>query len=204
MSEAPPTPEPVDREDDPSLLARLKSAWILEFASFRFSLMIYPLLARLLPEGGAVGLRTSLIRAIGLDIGAGTRFLGMPKIQSSPAGPLRPRLRMGRDCTIGRNVILEFGEVLTIGDRVSLADGAVILTTTHQLGPKEHRAGPVVRSPVVIGNDVTIGENAIILPGATIGDGARVAANSVVNANVAAGVTVSGIPARPLRPAPAA
>jgi acetyltransferase-like isoleucine patch superfamily enzyme len=111
---------------------------------------------------------------------------------------------MGRDCTIGRNVILEFGEVLTIGDRVSLADGAVILTTTHQLGPKEHRAGPVVRSPVVIGNDVTIGENAIILPGATIGDGARVAANSVVNANVAAGVTVSGIPARPLRPAPAA
>ncbi len=83
---------------------------------------------------------------------------------------------------------------------MSIAAGAVILTTTHQLGPKEHRAGPLVRNPVVIGNDVVIGADAIILPGVTIGDAVCVLPGSVVNAGVAPGVTVSGIPARPLRP----
>ena len=192
--------DPDGAESDPSLRAKLRRAWELEFASLRWRLLVCTLLARLLPEGRATGLRTGLVRAIGLRIDRGTCFLGMPKIQSSPRGPLWPRLRIGAHCTFGARTILEFGEVITIGDRVSLADGVVILTTTHQLGPKEHRAGAVVRYPVVIGNDVAIGADAIILPGATIGDGARVLPNSVVNASVAAGITVSGIPARPLRP----
>jgi acetyltransferase-like isoleucine patch superfamily enzyme len=183
-----------------SLRARLKNAWIVEFSNLRWRLLLCTLLARLLPEGRAATLRTGLIRAIGLRIGPGARFLGMPKIQSQHPGPLGPRLQIGANCTIGTRVILEFGEVLTIGDRVSLANGVVILTTTHQLGPKEHRAGPLVRNPVVIGNDVTIGADAIILPGVTIGDAAHVLPNSVVNSSVAPGVTVSGIPARPLRP----
>jgi acetyltransferase-like isoleucine patch superfamily enzyme len=178
----------------------LRSAWHVEFGNLRFGLLVYPLLARLLPEGRASGLRTALVRAVGLQIGAGTRFAGMPKIQSARPGPLGPRLRIGSNCVFGRRVILEFGEVITIGDRVSLADGVVILTTTHELGPKEHRAGTLVRNPVVIGNDVSIGEESIVLPGAILGDGARVMPHSVVNSKVAAGIAVSGIPARPARP----
>ena len=173
-------------------------AWELEFSNLRWRLLICPLLARLLPGNRATGLRTALIRAVGLHIGAGTRFLGMPKLTSSP-GPLGPRLRIGANCTIGARVILEFAEVLTIGDRVTLADGVVILTTSHQLGPREQRAGPAVRNPVTIGNDVMIGHDSIILPGATIGDGARVLPHSVVNVSIAPGVTVAGIPARPQR-----
>jgi acetyltransferase-like isoleucine patch superfamily enzyme len=179
----------------------LKSAWHLEFSNLRWRLLLVTLLARLLPEGRVPVLRASLVRAIGVNIGRGTRFLGMPKIQSPSPGPLGPRLQIGMHCTIGTGVILEFGEVLTIGDRVSLADGVVILTTTHQLGPREHRAGALVKSPVAIGNDVTIGAGSIILPGVTIGDAAHVHPGSVVNASVAAGVAVSGIPARPLRSA---
>jgi acetyltransferase-like isoleucine patch superfamily enzyme len=192
--------DPDGADKGTSLRAKLKAAWELEFSNLRWRLMVCTLLARLLPDGRATRLRTGLVRAIGLTIDRGTRFLGMPKIQSSRPGSLRPRLRIGANCTFGARLILEFGEVITIGDRVSLADGVVILTTTHQLGPKEHRAGAVVRSPVAVGNDVVIGADAIILPGATIGDGARVLPNSVVNASVAAGTTVSGIPARPLRP----
>lgn len=187
--------ELTDEENGGSLRERVRVAWELEFANFRWRLLFCGLLARALPDGRATALRTGLVRAIGLDIGAGTRFLGMPKLTSSP-GPLRPRLRVGKDCLIGERVILEFAEVLSIGDRVKLEDGAVVLTTTHQLGPKAHRAGAVVRSPVSIGSDVVVGAGAIILPGAVIGDGARVLPNSVVNAKVAAGATVVGIPAR--------
>jgi maltose O-acetyltransferase len=191
-------PDPADAQSDRSLRTRLRVAWELEFSNLRWRMLVCVLLARLLPENRATALRTQIVRAIGLNINSGTRFLGMPKLTSSP-GPLRPRLRIGANCTIGARVILEFGEVLTIGDRVTLADGVVILTTSHELGSREHRAGPLVRNPVVIGNDVVIDADAIILPGTTIGDGARVLANSVVNASVAPGVTVSGIPARPLR-----
>jgi maltose O-acetyltransferase len=200
MSAAPPqVPDQGSAENDRSLRARLKDAWVVEFSNFRLKQLLFTLFARLLPEGRATGLRTSLIRAIGLHIDSGTRFLGMPKIQSSHTGSLRQRLLIGSHCTIGPRVILEFGELITIGDRVSLADGVVILTTTHQLGPKEHRAGQVVRQPVVIGNDVVIGTDSIILPGANIGDNAHILPNSVVTANVAPRVTVGGIPARPLR-----
>jgi acetyltransferase-like isoleucine patch superfamily enzyme len=201
MSEsASQVPEQGSAGSSRSLRARLTEAWVVEFSNFRWQLLLWPLLARLLPEGRAAGLRTSLLRLIGLHIGSGTRFLGMPKLQSNSPGPLGPRLQIGELCTVGTTVILEFGDVLKIGDRVTLADGVVILTSTHQLGPKEHRAGPLVRNSVVIGNDVVIGADAIILPGTTIGDGAHVLAKSVVNASVAPGATVSGIPARPLRP----
>jgi serine O-acetyltransferase len=53
------------------------------------------------------------------------------------------------------------------------------------------------RSPV-IGDDVFIGSGAKIIGGVLIGSGARVGANAVVLHDVAPGVTVVGIPARPL------
>lgn len=199
---APPISGPPDPAATSTPLSeRLRIAWELEFKNLRWRLMFCTLAARLLPEDRPVAMRTRLIRAVGFQIGPDTHFFGMPKLQSAPPGPLGSRLRIGSRCTIGKRVILEFGETLTLGDRVSLADGVVILTSTHQLGPKERRAGPLVSNPVTIGNDVEIGTDSIILPGVKIGDAARVLPNSVVNASVAPGVTVSGIPARPLRSA---
>jgi len=52
---------------------------------------------------------------------------------------------------------------------------------------------------VAIGCDVWIGGGAILLAGVTVGDGAIVGAGSVVTRDVAAGVTVVGNPARPLK-----
>ncbi len=142
-----PAPGPSGTDDSNRTLAeRFKGAWQLEFANLRWGLFVYPLVARLLPDGRATALRTNLVRAIGPQVKLGTRFMGMPKLTASP-GPLGPRLKIGADCTIGRRVIMEFAEVITIGDRVKLADGVVILTTTHQLGPKENRAGPPIMTP---------------------------------------------------------
>ncbi len=203
MSDSPQPPTAADSAgNDSSLGSRLKSAWNVEFENLRWRLLFWTLLARVLPDGRAADVRTRLIRAAGMQVGPGTRFLAIPKIQCASPAPLGQKLRIGSHCTFGRRMILEFAGGLTIGDRVNIADGAVILTTSHELGPKEHRAGPVIRSPVSIGNDVDIGLDAIILPGAKICDGARVLANSVVTTSVGAGVTVSGIPARPQREPP--
>lgn len=55
----------------------------------------------------------------------------------------------------------------------------------------------------VLGSNIDIGAGAKIIGGVTIGDGAKVGANAVVVHDVAAGSTVVGIPAKPVRQRPA-
>jgi sugar O-acyltransferase (sialic acid O-acetyltransferase NeuD family) len=50
---------------------------------------------------------------------------------------------------------------------------------------------------VRVGERVLIGAGAIVLPGRTIGSGALIGAGAVVDRDVAAGITVVGVPARP-------
>jgi serine O-acetyltransferase len=50
-----------------------------------------------------------------------------------------------------------------------------------------------------LGDDIFIGSGAKVIGGVTLGSGSRVGANAVVLHDVAAGQTVVGIPARPVR-----
>lgn len=76
--------------------------------------------------------------------------------------------RMGRDCTVHQNVTVGLSHV-----------------------------GRVDRWPV-IGDRVFIGAGAAVLGGVTLGDDCVVGANAVVTRDVAPGVTVAGVPARPV------
>jgi serine O-acetyltransferase len=51
----------------------------------------------------------------------------------------------------------------------------------------------------LIGNEVTIGAGARVLGGIVVGDGAKIGANAVVIDDVLPGVTMVGMPARPVR-----
>jgi maltose O-acetyltransferase len=106
-------------------------------------------------------------------------------------------IRLGDGVFLNFNcVILDVVEV-SIGDRTQIGPAVQIYAADHPRDAATRRAGLEFGRPVRIGSDVWIGGGAIILPGVTIGDGAVIGAGSVVTRDVAAGVMVTGNPARP-------
>ena len=98
-------------------------------------------------------------------------------------------------------VILDVVEVI-IGDRTQIGPATQIYAADHPRDAQTRREGFEFGRPVRIGSDVWIGGGALIMPGVTIGDGAIIGAGSVVTRDIAAGATVAGNPARPLKPIP--
>jgi serine O-acetyltransferase len=103
---------------------------------------------------------------------------------------IHPAARIGRRFFIDHGAGVVIGETAEVGDDVTLYHGVTLGGTTWNPG-KRHPT---------LGNDVVVGAGAKILGAITVGTGARVAANSVVIEDVAAGMTVVGIPGRMVLP----
>ena len=101
---------------------------------------------------------------------------------------IHPGATIGRRFFIDHGAGCVIGETAEIGDDVTLYHGVTLGGTALEPG-KRHPT---------IGNCVVIGSGAQVLGPVTIGDGARIGANAVVLKDVAQGVTVVGIPARPV------
>lgn len=95
---------------------------------------------------------------------------------------------------VGRRLIIDHGMGVVIGETAIIGDDVYLY---HQvtLGGTSSERGK--RHPTV-GNNVIIGAGAKVLGDILVGDNARVGANAVVVQPVPAGVTVVGIPARPV------
>jgi maltose O-acetyltransferase len=89
-----------------------------------------------------------------------------------------------------------------IGANASLGPFTTILTSTHEIGPSDYRAGAWVRKPVRIGTGCWLGARAVVLPGVTVGDGCIVAAGSVVTQDCEPHGFYAGVPARRVRDLP--
>ena len=129
--------------------------------------------------------RPALFRFRGASVGQLT-ILGDAKI----AGHLT-NLNIGDETALGRCEIALHDRV-SIGTRVVINDGAVLLTATHSLtdplwGTK--------KAPIFIGDYAWIATNAILLPGVKVGRGAVVGAGAVVREDVPDYTVVTGNPA---------
>ena len=105
-------------------------------------------------------------------------------------------LKIGADCRINENVFIQGA---TIGDRVLIAPGVSILSTSHIYENREVAIidqGTTPVNPPIIKDDVWIGRNAIIKDGVTIGKGAIVGAGAVVTKDVQDYAIVGGVPAK--------
>jgi maltose O-acetyltransferase len=163
-----------------------------ETAELRVRRRVLALASRLLPvrSGAGEDWRASLLRAAGFVVGEGTVVRGQPTVTGSG------KLTIGKDCIVDVECTFDLGADITVGDRVAIGPQCLLLTTTHELGPREHRCGPMTRTPLVIESGAWIGPRCVVLPGVTIGAGAVVAPGSTVNKDVPANTRVAGIPAR--------
>ncbi|MEL6644617.1 MAG: sugar O-acetyltransferase [Pseudomonadota bacterium] len=110
----------------------------------------------------------------------------------------------GYNIHIGRDVFLNYGCTILdvcevrIGDRAQIGPMTQIIAADHPRDAATRDAGLENGKPVTIGRNAWIGGNATILPGVTVGDNAIIGAGAVVTRDVAPGVTVAGIPAKPI------
>jgi len=178
-------------------LESMRVAATTEFGHIRLRLDGLSFASQLIPPQVGNSLRASILRQIGFQIGLRTLVAGTPRITGGEK-PYAHNLRIGSDCVIGLGCEFEIGTIITIGNHVKLDYEVMILTTTHELGPRDHRAGALVRNPVTIEDGAWIGFRSLVLPGVTIGTGAIVEPCSVVSKSVLPHARVAGNPARQL------
>lgn len=109
------------------------------------------------------------------------------------------RVHLGEACFVSTHCFIDASDDVWIGARASLAMGVTIITSSHDIGGPERRAGGSRKAPVCVGDGAWIGAGALILPGARIGAGAIVAAGAVVTKDVPRDTVVAGTPAKPVR-----
>lgn len=109
------------------------------------------------------------------------------------------RLSIGDHCHLGREVLLDLTDSLTIGARVTISMRCVILTHTDA---GDSRCGLVrQRKGVIVEDDAYIGAGVTILPGVTVGAASIIGAGAVVVRDVPPGCVAAGVPARLVRTA---
>lgn len=109
-------------------------------------------------------------------------------------------LRIGNDCFLGDEVLLDLAAPITLEDHVTLAVRAVVLTHLN-VGYADHPLQsrfPSHTAGVTVKRGSFVGAGATLLAGTTVGAEAFVGAGSLVNREVAPGEVVGGVPIRTL------
>jgi len=144
-------------------------------------------------------LRALFLRVCGARIGRNTVLQRLTLINVDRGG--FRALRIGDDCFIGDEVMLDLAAPIVLEDHVTLAARATILTHLN-VGYRDHPLQArfsAQTAGVTVRRGSFVGANATILAGVTMGPEAFVAAGSVVTHDIDQAMVVGGVPARPLR-----
>lgn len=110
-------------------------------------------------------------------------------------------LKIGRECFIGDEALIDLYNKVTLEDQVTVAQRVTILTHMN-VGYKNHplqKYFPSESLPVFFQEGCVVGACATILPGVTIGQRSMVAAGAVVTKDVPPSTLAAGVPAKMIR-----
>lgn len=100
--------------------------------------------------------------------------------------------RIGDNCVINRNCVLDTRGGLILGNNVNISSDVMILTADHDINDPKFKSRP---KSVLIEDYVWVASRATVLGGVTIYKGGVVAAGAVVTRDVSAYSIVAGNPA---------
>ena len=165
----------VDAAHDPPIL------WLDDQAAFEPELPV-------LPAIGSVERKGIVTRLVGE--GRGLATLVHPAAVVAPSAVIEPGCVVFPMAVVGAKARIGEGTVL---NRASLVGHHTVVGPYSFLGP-----GANVCGLVTLGEQVHVGPGAIVRDRTRVGDRATVGMGAVVVADVPAGVTVVGLPARPI------
>ena len=105
-------------------------------------------------------------------------------------------VKVGKECWIGPNTILDGSGNLTIGDFCTVSAGVHIYTHDNVKQTLSSKKLIIERNPTQIGNNVYVGPHAVITRGVTIGNNVIIGSFAFVNKNIPNNAIVIGQPAK--------
>lgn len=105
------------------------------------------------------------------------------------------RLECGDHCWIGDEVLILSLSPVKIGSHVCISQRAFLCTGSHDFDSSRFT---LVTAPITLGDGSWVCAQAFVGPGVELGAGSRCLPCSAVSRSVAPGVTVGGVPARPV------
>lgn len=108
-------------------------------------------------------------------------------------------MKIGQGTFVNYGCMFNTTAPITLGQNCDIGMNVLFVTSSHELGPAERRAGAATADPIEIGDGTWIGANAVILPGVTVGAGCVIAAGAVVVRDCDANGLYAGVPARKVR-----
>lgn len=114
------------------------------------------------------------------------------------------KLNIGQNVSINTGCVLQCYGGLTIGNNVTISDGAKLLTrslrTNNYIENASKRERDHIEKEIIIGDGVWVAANAVILPGVHIAKNSIVAAGSIVNKDLTdESCLYGGIPAKRIK-----
>ena len=134
-------------------------------------------------------LRRAIYRKCGMTIGQADIWPGVEFYGT--------RCTIGDGSWINHGAYIDCSEVdVVIGKSVGVAMGVMFITSSHQMGMSDRRAGPLQYQPIKVEDGAWIGAGAVILPGCTVARGCVVAAGAVVTRSCEPDGLYAGVPAK--------
>ena len=160
-----------------------------------FRLYWVNLFTRCLPPTRLYGLKRSLFRWAGVQLGDNVRLVSGVKIVGSG------KLSIGDNSFVGHDtMILLGGGQITIGRDADISSRVTVVNGTHHISTDPDKAaGDGFAQDIQIGDGVWVGVSATIIGGAKVGKGSIVAAAALVNGEVPEQMLVGGVPAKIIR-----
>lgn len=109
------------------------------------------------------------------------------------------KVEIGERVFINVNCFIDGSDWVRLGKHVNIGPNVQIVTSTHKVGPPDHRCGDLISGPVTIEEGCWIGASSIILPNVTVARGCVIAAGSVITKDTAANGLYAGVPAKRLK-----